>query len=121
MRRQAFPPHIKVAGPTSAPPQRFGLSDSGNTVVVNHYSNADKLIPAIPGFKTSAGMFVFSFVAKTLQHLFWSCALVGAEKQRLDGWIRERAIVLAHANSAQNETLPDIMSLFAENISFHSK
>ncbi|KAF2121570.1 hypothetical protein BDV96DRAFT_609598 [Lophiotrema nucula] len=59
MRRQAFPPHIKVAGPTSAPPQRFGLSDNGNTVVVNHYSNADKLIPAIPGFKTSAEFTAF--------------------------------------------------------------
>ncbi|KAF2265858.1 hypothetical protein CC78DRAFT_177812 [Lojkania enalia] len=51
MRRQLPPTHIKVAGPTSQPPQRF--LDS-NTVVVNHYSNADKLIPAIPGFKTSA-------------------------------------------------------------------
>ncbi|KAF1994784.1 hypothetical protein P154DRAFT_364568 [Amniculicola lignicola CBS 123094] len=60
MRRQ-LPPHIKVAGPpTSAPPsiQRY-LAESTTTtttqsVVVNHYSQADRLIPAIPGFKTSA-------------------------------------------------------------------
>ncbi|KAF2739065.1 hypothetical protein EJ04DRAFT_9343 [Polyplosphaeria fusca] len=52
MRRQIPPTHIKVAGPTSAPPQRFLVDNPA--VVVNHYSNADKLIPTIPGFKTSA-------------------------------------------------------------------
>ncbi|KAF2796266.1 hypothetical protein K505DRAFT_323434 [Melanomma pulvis-pyrius CBS 109.77] len=45
---RTFPPHIKVTA--HQPPQRF----FEETVVVNHYTNTDKLIPAIPGFKTSA-------------------------------------------------------------------
>lgn len=71
MRRQLPPTHIKVAGPTSHPPQRF-LGDS-STVVVNHYTNADKLIPAIPGFKTSAGEFFFNMLQNFILVvcLFW--------------------------------------------------
>ncbi|KAF2188194.1 hypothetical protein K469DRAFT_724759 [Zopfia rhizophila CBS 207.26] len=55
MVRQLPPPHLKTAGPTSAPPQRY----LGETVVVNHYTGTDKLIPAIPGFRTSAGQYYF--------------------------------------------------------------
>ncbi|ORY16756.1 hypothetical protein BCR34DRAFT_86336 [Clohesyomyces aquaticus] len=51
MVRQLPPKPLISAGPTSAPPQRY----LGETVVVNHYTGADKLIPAIPGFRTSAG------------------------------------------------------------------
>ncbi|KAF2708921.1 hypothetical protein K504DRAFT_291781 [Pleomassaria siparia CBS 279.74] len=45
---RSFPPHIKVTA--HQPQQRF----FDETIVVNHYTNTDKLIPAIPGFKTSA-------------------------------------------------------------------
>jgi hypothetical protein len=41
-------------------PQRYSL---GDTVIVNQFSGFEKAIPAIPslpGFRTSAGMFVFS-------------------------------------------------------------
>ncbi|KAF2473908.1 uncharacterized protein BDR25DRAFT_256916 [Lindgomyces ingoldianus] len=50
MVRQLPPKPLISAGPTSAPPQRY----LGETVVVNHYTGTDKLIPAIPGFRTSA-------------------------------------------------------------------
>ncbi|KAF2201248.1 hypothetical protein GQ43DRAFT_416197 [Delitschia confertaspora ATCC 74209] len=50
MVRQLPPPHLKTAGPTAPPPHRF----TSNTVVENHFTGADKLIPSIPGFRTSA-------------------------------------------------------------------
>jgi hypothetical protein len=56
MGGRSFPPHIKVTA--HQPPQRF----FEETVVVNHYTNTDKLIPAIPGFKTSAGEFGTSYI-----------------------------------------------------------
>jgi len=57
MRRQLQPPsHLKVASGPIALPQRYLGSE---TVVVNHYAGTEKLIPAIPGFRTSAGMCVF--------------------------------------------------------------
>jgi hypothetical protein len=55
MGGRSFPPHIKVTA--HQPTQRF----FEETVVVNHYTNTDKLIPAIPGFKTSAGEYKTSF------------------------------------------------------------
>ncbi|KAF2659198.1 hypothetical protein K491DRAFT_689553 [Lophiostoma macrostomum CBS 122681] len=45
------PPHLKVQSAPTAVPQRYL---GGDTVVVNHYTNTDKIIPAIPGFRTSA-------------------------------------------------------------------
>lgn len=48
MGRQ-LPPHLKVQ---HSLPERF----VGEPVLVNHY-NTDRLIPSIPGFKTSAGMY----------------------------------------------------------------
>jgi hypothetical protein len=59
MVRQLAPSHLKTAGPTSAPPQRYVHAD---TVVVNHYTGANKLIPTVPGFRTSAGKLNFSLV-----------------------------------------------------------
>jgi hypothetical protein len=56
MGGRSFPPHIKVTA--HQPTQRF----FEETVVVNHYTNTDKLIPAIPGFKTSAGEYKTSFL-----------------------------------------------------------
>lgn len=57
MRRQIPPPsHLKVA--PGYVPHRFlgGVISEAETVSVNHYppSASDKLIPAIPGFRTSA-------------------------------------------------------------------
>lgn len=58
MRRQLqTPSHLKVASGPVALPQRYL---GGETVVVNHYAGTEKLIPTIPGFRTSAGMY-FSF------------------------------------------------------------
>ncbi|PSN62200.1 hypothetical protein BS50DRAFT_139971 [Corynespora cassiicola Philippines] len=54
MGRQLPPSHLKVPPGPTALPQRFLANDA---VVVNHYSNSDKLIPAIPGFRTSAAFF----------------------------------------------------------------
>ncbi|KAL5401620.1 hypothetical protein PMIN03_011371 [Paraphaeosphaeria minitans] len=52
MRRHLqTPSHLKVASGPVALPQRYLGSD---TVVVNHYAGTEKLIPAIPGFRTSA-------------------------------------------------------------------
>jgi hypothetical protein len=62
MRRQVpAPSHLKVA-PGYVPHRFLGGVISEHTehaVGVNHYpaSASDKLIPAIPGFRTSAGMF----------------------------------------------------------------
>ena len=56
MGGRSFPPHIKVTA--HQPTQRF----FEETVVVNHYTNTDKIIPAIPGFKTSAGEYKTSFL-----------------------------------------------------------
>jgi hypothetical protein len=59
MRRHVHTPsHLKVASGPVALPQRYLGPE---TVVVNHYAGTEKLIPAIPGFRTSAGMFFFSF------------------------------------------------------------
>ncbi|KAF2248744.1 hypothetical protein BU26DRAFT_518961 [Trematosphaeria pertusa] len=49
--RQLPPSHLKVPPTPTSYPQRFLGQE---TVVVNHYANTDKLIPAIPGFRTSA-------------------------------------------------------------------
>jgi hypothetical protein len=60
MRRQLSPPSKLLVPPgPQAFPQRHFLGES--TVIVNHYSGIEKAIPAIPslpGFKTSAGMFL---------------------------------------------------------------
>lgn len=59
MRRQLqTPSHLKVASGPVALPQRYLGPE---TVVVNHYAGTEKLIPAIPGFRTSAGMFFIFF------------------------------------------------------------
>jgi hypothetical protein len=61
MRRQLPPSHLKVPpGPHAFPRQQF-LGE--NTVVVNNYSGFEKaipVIPSLPGFRTSAGMFTHS-------------------------------------------------------------
>jgi hypothetical protein len=57
MAPRAAPPHLKVQNAPSSLPSRYL---GGDTVIVNHYTNTDKLIPAIPGFKTSAGKCRFS-------------------------------------------------------------
>jgi hypothetical protein len=63
MRRQLPPSKLLVPPGPQAFPQRHFLSES--TVIVNHYSGIEKAIPAIPslpGFRTSAGMFIsFSY------------------------------------------------------------
>ncbi|KAJ4301522.1 hypothetical protein N0V90_003615 [Kalmusia sp. IMI 367209] len=52
MRRHLHTPsHLKVASGPVALPQRYLGAE---TVVVNHYAGTEKLIPAIPGFRTSA-------------------------------------------------------------------
>ncbi|KAK3202886.1 hypothetical protein GRF29_154g1101279 [Pseudopithomyces chartarum] len=52
MRRQLqTPSHLKVASGPVALPQRYLGAE---TVVVNHYAGTEKLIPTIPGFRTSA-------------------------------------------------------------------
>lgn len=57
MRRQLqTPSHLKVASGPVALPQRYLGAE---TVVVNHYAGTEKLIPTIPGFRTSAGMFSY--------------------------------------------------------------
>jgi hypothetical protein len=61
MRRQLPPSASKLVVPTGpqAFPQRHFLGEP--TVIVNHYSGIEKTIPAIPslpGFRTSAGMFL---------------------------------------------------------------
>lgn len=61
MRRQLSPPSRLLVPPgPQAFPQRHFLGES--TVIVNHYSGIEKAIPSLPGFKTSAGMFLFSLV-----------------------------------------------------------
>jgi hypothetical protein len=60
MRRQLPPSKLLVPPGPQAFPQRHFLGES--TVIVNHYSGFEKSIPAIPslpGFRTSAGMFIF--------------------------------------------------------------
>jgi len=61
MRRQIpAPSHLKVA--PGYVPHRFlgGVISGAEAVGVNHYPaiTSEKLIPAIPGFRTSAGMFI---------------------------------------------------------------
>lgn len=64
MRRQLPPTHLKVpTGPQAFSRQHF-LGDP--TIIVNHYSGFEKaipVIPSLPGFRTSAGMCVFTFLA----------------------------------------------------------
>ncbi|KAF2019932.1 hypothetical protein BU24DRAFT_129783 [Aaosphaeria arxii CBS 175.79] len=53
MPRQLPPTHLRVPSAPSLPP-RFQVSQAGaENVVINHY-NTEKLIPTIPGFRTSA-------------------------------------------------------------------
>lgn len=63
MRRQLPPTHLKVPpGSHGFPAPRHLFGES--TVVVNYYSGFEKAIPTIPslpGFRTSAGMFIFRF------------------------------------------------------------
>jgi hypothetical protein len=69
MGRQLPPSHLKVPPGPHAFPQRYSL---GDTIVVNQFAGFEKAIPAIPslpGFRTSAGMFV-------LRVLVVACLLV---------------------------------------------
>ena len=73
MVRQLPPPHLKTAGPTAPPPHHRFSTETTSSVVVNHYTGADKLIPAIPGFRTSAGKFSipFSWLFPVLLFMDW--------------------------------------------------
>ena len=78
MPRQLPPTHLRVPSAPSVP-QRFHTAAT-ETVVVNHY-NTEKLIPTIPGFRTSAGMF-FSLVV--VIYFFFPGDVFGSELARID-------------------------------------
>lgn len=74
MRRQLPPSHLKVPpGPHAFPRQHF----LGESTVVNYYSGFEKAIPAIPalpGFRTSAGRFC-SNSNSVVVFWAWCCVL----------------------------------------------
>ena len=56
MRRQLPPSHLKVPPGPQAFPQRHFLDESA--VIGTPYLGIERAIPSLPGFRTSAGMFM---------------------------------------------------------------